>query len=249
MNAKYHYLFWRPVTAIDPTSVSGDGYGAVPGPTTATRRLSSNRAGGLCLRRRIIPSTRLRMGRWQARRDAVLSAVLGTSQINVDLHGFDPNGPAGNLTRCATTQPSATWWRRQATLASGPASTIASPFSPATRWARRSPTTTSSMPSNLSASSSPYGQTLAVGACPPARPDCSSRVGAVRHEQLDRCAAESRCRSCRPNPSSTFSSRLGALDTDVIQPYGCINADRLQRRPDLRAPWPTPPGVTSCCAR
>ena len=33
LNAKYHYLFWRPVTAIDPTSVkaAGDGFGPVPG--------------------------------------------------------------------------------------------------------------------------------------------------------------------------------------------------------------------------
>ena len=31
MNAKYHYLFWRPVTAIDPTSVAGDGFGPFPG--------------------------------------------------------------------------------------------------------------------------------------------------------------------------------------------------------------------------
>jgi hypothetical protein len=31
MNAKYHYLFWRPVSAIDPTSVANDGFGPVPG--------------------------------------------------------------------------------------------------------------------------------------------------------------------------------------------------------------------------
>jgi hypothetical protein len=31
MNAKYHYLFWRPVTAIDPASVTNDGFGSVPG--------------------------------------------------------------------------------------------------------------------------------------------------------------------------------------------------------------------------
>ena len=31
MNAKYHYLFWRPVSAIDPTAVSPDGFGPVPG--------------------------------------------------------------------------------------------------------------------------------------------------------------------------------------------------------------------------
>jgi hypothetical protein len=31
MNAKYHYLFWRPVTTIDPTSATNDGFGPVPG--------------------------------------------------------------------------------------------------------------------------------------------------------------------------------------------------------------------------
>jgi hypothetical protein len=31
MNAKHHYLFWRPVTAIDPTSVTIDGFGPAPG--------------------------------------------------------------------------------------------------------------------------------------------------------------------------------------------------------------------------
>ncbi len=31
MNAKYHYLFWRPMTAIDPTSAANDGFGPVPG--------------------------------------------------------------------------------------------------------------------------------------------------------------------------------------------------------------------------
>lgn len=31
INAKYHYLWWRPVTAIDPTSVTNDGFGPTPG--------------------------------------------------------------------------------------------------------------------------------------------------------------------------------------------------------------------------
>src|SRR4029450_6467561 len=31
IHAKYHYLFWRPVTAIDPTAVTADGFGPVPG--------------------------------------------------------------------------------------------------------------------------------------------------------------------------------------------------------------------------
>src|SRR6266542_2635551 len=31
LHAKYHYLFWRPVTAIDPSAVIADGFGPVPG--------------------------------------------------------------------------------------------------------------------------------------------------------------------------------------------------------------------------
>ena len=31
MYAKYHYLWWRPVSAIDATAVSPDGFGPVPG--------------------------------------------------------------------------------------------------------------------------------------------------------------------------------------------------------------------------
>jgi vanadium-dependent haloperoxidase-like protein len=31
MHAKYHFQFWRPVTAIDPSSVTNDGLGPVPG--------------------------------------------------------------------------------------------------------------------------------------------------------------------------------------------------------------------------
>jgi hypothetical protein len=31
LNSKYRFLFWRPVTAIDPTAVTADGYGPVPG--------------------------------------------------------------------------------------------------------------------------------------------------------------------------------------------------------------------------
>src|SRR4029450_1660089 len=31
LDAKSHYPFWRPVTAIDPTAVITDGFGPVPG--------------------------------------------------------------------------------------------------------------------------------------------------------------------------------------------------------------------------
>ena len=30
LNQKYHFLFWRPVTVIDPTSVTADGFGPSP---------------------------------------------------------------------------------------------------------------------------------------------------------------------------------------------------------------------------
>ena len=48
MNAKYHFLFWRPVTAIDPTSVqaAGDGFGPTPGFDDGNPRRSSRPAGG-----------------------------------------------------------------------------------------------------------------------------------------------------------------------------------------------------------
>ena len=46
MYAKYHYLFWRPVTAIDPTSVTADGFGPRRITTTATQRPWSSPAGG-----------------------------------------------------------------------------------------------------------------------------------------------------------------------------------------------------------
>jgi hypothetical protein len=46
LRAKYHYLFWRPVTVIDPTAVIADGSAPSPALTTGTRRRSRKRAGG-----------------------------------------------------------------------------------------------------------------------------------------------------------------------------------------------------------
>ena len=67
MNAKYHYLFWRPVTAIDPTSVSPDGYGAVPGPDDGNPATVEQPGWRPLLATRTIPSTPPRTGRWQVR--------------------------------------------------------------------------------------------------------------------------------------------------------------------------------------
>ena len=97
MYAKYHYLFWRPVTAIDPTSVTADGYGPVPGfddgnPATVEQTgwrpllTTPNHPEYPCAHCSISSATA-----------EVYSTFLGTNRINLDVHGFDPAGPPGNL--------------------------------------------------------------------------------------------------------------------------------------------------------
>ena len=92
MNAKYHYLFWRPVTAIDPTAVTPDGFGPVPGyddgnlSTTEQTRLAA-------APRHTEPSE------YPAAHGSITSAVaevmrtfLGTNRLELDVHGFDAAG-------------------------------------------------------------------------------------------------------------------------------------------------------------
>jgi hypothetical protein len=99
MYAKYHYLFWRPVTAIDPSSVqpTGDGFGQTPGFDDGNA-LTTEQAGW----RPLIttpnhPEYPAAHGSITSAEAAVISQFLGTGAINVDIHGFDPAGPAGNL--------------------------------------------------------------------------------------------------------------------------------------------------------
>jgi hypothetical protein len=97
MYAKYHYLFWRPVTAIDPTAVTTDGYGPVPGfddgnPATVEQPgwrpllTTPNHPEYPCAHCSLSSATA-----------EVYRTFLGTNRINLDVHGFDPSGPAGNL--------------------------------------------------------------------------------------------------------------------------------------------------------
>ena len=97
MYAKYHYLFWRPVTAIDPTAVSPTASARCRATTTATPRRSSRRAGGRCSSTPNHPEYPAAHGSLTCAMADVFSAFLGSNQINLDIHGFDPNGPAGNL--------------------------------------------------------------------------------------------------------------------------------------------------------
>jgi len=95
--AKYHYLFWRPVTAIDPTAVIADGFGPVPGyddgnPATVEQTgwrpllTTPNHPEYPCAHC-VITSAMAEL----------FSSFLGTNRIDLDIHGFDPAGPAGNL--------------------------------------------------------------------------------------------------------------------------------------------------------
>jgi hypothetical protein len=97
LNSKYRFLFWRPVTAIDPTAVTADGYGPVPGfddgnPATAEE------PGWRPLV--VTPNHPEYPGAHGTNTSAiaeVFSEFLGTDNIDLDLHGFDAAGPPGNL--------------------------------------------------------------------------------------------------------------------------------------------------------
>ena len=102
MNAKYHFLFWRPVSAIDPTSVqTSDGFGAIA--YDDGNAATGEQAGW----RPVIatpnhPEYPAAHGSLTGAMASVFSAFLGTKQINVTVHGFDPAGAPGNLNATRT---------------------------------------------------------------------------------------------------------------------------------------------------
>jgi PAP2 superfamily len=98
MHAKYHYLLWRPVTAIDPTSVTNDGFGSTPGfddGNSSTTEVPGWRPLLATPNHPEYPCAHCSLTSAMAQ---VFSSFLGTDQINLDMHGFDPAGIAGNLT-------------------------------------------------------------------------------------------------------------------------------------------------------
>jgi hypothetical protein len=99
MTAKYHYLFWRPVTAIDPTSVkpSGDGFGPTPGFDDGNPLTAEQTGWRPLITTPNHPEYPAAHGSITSAETAVFSQFLGTDAINVDIHGFDPGGAAGNL--------------------------------------------------------------------------------------------------------------------------------------------------------
>jgi hypothetical protein len=99
MNAKYHYLFWRPVTAIDPTSVesSGDGFGPSPGFDDGNPATVQQVGWRPLLTTPNHPEYPGAHGTVTSAMAEVLSDFLGTNRIDVDIHGFDAAGAPGNF--------------------------------------------------------------------------------------------------------------------------------------------------------
>jgi hypothetical protein len=95
--AKYHYLFWRPVTAIDPTAVIADGFGPVPGYDDGNPATIEQTGWRPLLTTPNHPEYPAAHGVITSAMTEVFSTFLGTNQIDLDIHGFDPDGPPGNL--------------------------------------------------------------------------------------------------------------------------------------------------------
>ena len=100
-HAKYHYLFWRPVTAIngslDPTAVTADGFGPVPGYDDGNPATAAQSGWRPLLTTPNHPEYPAAHGTITSAMAEMFSTFLGTNRINLDIHGFDPAGPAGNL--------------------------------------------------------------------------------------------------------------------------------------------------------
>jgi hypothetical protein len=96
--AKYRYRFWRPVTAIDPTSVKsgGDLFGGagLDDGNAATTEQVGWRPTITTPNHPEYPAAHATLTSEMAE---VFSTVLGSNQLNMTIHGFDPSGAAGNL--------------------------------------------------------------------------------------------------------------------------------------------------------
>ena len=97
LNAKYKFLFWRPVTAIDPTNVTADGYGPVPGFDDGNPRTAEEPGWLPLVTTPNHPEYPAAHGTNTSAMAEVFSEFLGTDSIDLDLHGFDAAGPPGNL--------------------------------------------------------------------------------------------------------------------------------------------------------
>jgi vanadium-dependent haloperoxidase-like protein len=96
LNQKYHFLFWRPVTAIDPTSVTTDGFGPSPTGFDDGNPATVEQTGW----RPLLPTPNhpeypSAHGTITSGMAEVFSEFLGTDQIDLDIRGS--TDATGNL--------------------------------------------------------------------------------------------------------------------------------------------------------
>jgi hypothetical protein len=96
---KYEFLFWRPVTAIDPAAVIADGFGPAEGFDDGNSRTAEEHGWKPLVAN--VPNHPEYPGAHGSVTSAlaeVLTEFLGTDQPNVDIRGTDAGG-ALNATR------------------------------------------------------------------------------------------------------------------------------------------------------
>jgi len=97
MYAKYHYLFWRPVTAIDPTAVTADTFGPVPGFDDGNTATAEQTGWRPLLTTPNHPEYPAAHGSFTSAMAEVFTAFLGTRGFHLVVRGADPAGAPGNL--------------------------------------------------------------------------------------------------------------------------------------------------------
>jgi hypothetical protein len=93
MHWKYEFLFWRPVTAIDPTAVIADGFGPVDGFEDGNDRTPEEPGWRPLVAN--VPNHPEYPGAHGSITSAVaevLTEFLGTDQLNIDIRGTDAGG-------------------------------------------------------------------------------------------------------------------------------------------------------------
>lgn len=103
MHAKYRFLFWRPVTAIDRTSVTAaDGFGPAQGFTDGNMATTEQTGWRPLIVTPNHPEYPAAHGSITSAMAEVFSEAIGTPQFMLTIHGFDPAGPVGNLNATRT---------------------------------------------------------------------------------------------------------------------------------------------------
>ena len=97
LNSKYRLLFWRPVTAIDPSAVTADGFGSVPGYDDGNPATTEEPGWRPLVTTPNHPEYPAAHGTITSAMAEMFSEFLGTDDIDLDIRGFDAAGLPGNL--------------------------------------------------------------------------------------------------------------------------------------------------------